>query len=244
MIVESASPVVTKEKGRRVRFGVTIITTDLVWRIDGRARSRRAASRRSTSPSTRTSRRAGARHRPPAGRARRALQADAGPLVLVAPGRLLGHGAVATRPGIASSPADPIVTAKAIATLDHLSDRRDVDLGVGYGWNVDEMEHQGRSRTPSTTSSRARARHARCGPQRLPEFTVSSWTSRRRGSGPSRYSPAVPRADGRRPGPKLFAAIAEYCDGWLPPFGAGVREALPCCATPTKASAATVGPFV
>jgi alkanesulfonate monooxygenase SsuD/methylene tetrahydromethanopterin reductase-like flavin-dependent oxidoreductase (luciferase family) len=32
---------------------------------------------------------------------------------------------------------------------------------------------------------------------------------------------------GGAPGPKLFAAIAEYCDGWLPFGGAGVREALP-----------------
>ena len=32
---------------------------------------------------------------------------------------------------------------------------------------------------------------------------------------------------GGAPGPKLFASIAEYCDGWLPFGGAGVREALP-----------------
>lgn len=37
---------------------------------------------------------------------------------------------------------DPVVTAKAIATLDHLSDGR-FDFGVGYGWNVDEFAGHG-----------------------------------------------------------------------------------------------------
>jgi probable F420-dependent oxidoreductase len=37
---------------------------------------------------------------------------------------------------------EPIVTAKAIATLDHLSGGRFV-FGIGGGWNVDEMENHG-----------------------------------------------------------------------------------------------------
>lgn len=37
---------------------------------------------------------------------------------------------------------DPIVTAKVIASLDMLSDGR-FELGVGGGWNVDEMENHG-----------------------------------------------------------------------------------------------------
>ena len=32
---------------------------------------------------------------------------------------------------------------------------------------------------------------------------------------------------GGAPGPKLFAAIADYADGWIPIGGAGVRAALP-----------------
>lgn len=37
---------------------------------------------------------------------------------------------------------DPIVLAKQIATLDHLSNGRFV-LGAGFGWNEEEMEHHG-----------------------------------------------------------------------------------------------------
>ncbi len=37
---------------------------------------------------------------------------------------------------------EPIVTAKALATLDQLSGGRFV-LGTGFGWNVDEMAHHG-----------------------------------------------------------------------------------------------------
>ncbi|MCI2421697.1 LLM class F420-dependent oxidoreductase [Saccharopolyspora sp. K220] len=37
---------------------------------------------------------------------------------------------------------DPITLAKTIASLDHLADGR-VKLGVGYGWNVDELSDHG-----------------------------------------------------------------------------------------------------
>jgi probable F420-dependent oxidoreductase len=37
---------------------------------------------------------------------------------------------------------DPVVTAKAVATLDHLTGGR-FDFGVGYGWNADEFPDHG-----------------------------------------------------------------------------------------------------
>src|SRR5690625_4918329 len=40
---------------------------------------------------------------------------------------------------------DPIVTAKEVATLDHCSNGR-MTLGIGYGWNLDELENHGGSK--------------------------------------------------------------------------------------------------
>jgi probable F420-dependent oxidoreductase len=37
---------------------------------------------------------------------------------------------------------DPIVLAKTVATLDHIAGGRLI-LGVGFGWNIDEMRHHG-----------------------------------------------------------------------------------------------------
>ena len=55
---------------------------------------------------------------------------------------------------------EPIVTAKAVATLDHLSGGR-VALGVGFGWNEDELEHHGVAMPrPAGRRPRAPARHA------------------------------------------------------------------------------------
>ncbi len=55
---------------------------------------------------------------------------------------------------------DPIVTAKAVASLDHVSGGR-VALGVGYGWNEDEMaDHGVEYRQRRAVVPRARPRHA------------------------------------------------------------------------------------
>ena len=40
---------------------------------------------------------------------------------------------------------DPIVTAKEVATLDHVSGGR-ITLGIGYGWNIEELENHGGSK--------------------------------------------------------------------------------------------------
>jgi alkanesulfonate monooxygenase SsuD/methylene tetrahydromethanopterin reductase-like flavin-dependent oxidoreductase (luciferase family) len=52
---------------------------------------------------------------------------------------------------------DPITTAKAAATLDYLSDGR-LLLGVGGGWNFEEMQWSSTAFGPGQSPSTARTR--------------------------------------------------------------------------------------
>jgi probable F420-dependent oxidoreductase len=121
---------------------------------------------------------------------------------------------------------DPIVTAKAVATLDSLSGGRFV-LGIGFGWNREEMADHGVD--PATR--RARAREHVLAMRALWREEVAgyhgefvrfapSWSWPKPLSGP-------PVLIGGAPGPTLFRHVAEYADGWLPIGGGGVRDALP-----------------
>ena len=97
---------------------------------------------------------------------------------------------------------DPIVTAKALATIDHQSRGRLV-VGVGYGWNAEEMRDHGVD--PATR--RDRAREHVLAMRTLWEDEVASYHGRhvRFGTGP-RPRMAGPRCSGgvrrarRRPG--------------------------------------------
>jgi probable F420-dependent oxidoreductase len=123
---------------------------------------------------------------------------------------------------------DPIVTAKAVASLDRLSRGRFV-FGVGFGWNEDELEDHG----VDMRRRRDVAREHVLAMQRLwadEEATFDgefvqlppSW------SWPKPVQqPWPPVLIGGVAGPKLFAHVAEYADGWIPIGGAGVRAALP-----------------
>jgi probable F420-dependent oxidoreductase len=121
---------------------------------------------------------------------------------------------------------DPIVTAKAIATLDHLSGGRFV-LGVGFGWNVEEMEDHG----VRYGSRRDVAREHVLAMKELWSREVSGFEGRHVSFEPSWSWPkpvgVPPVLIGGGAGPKIFAHIAEYADGWMPIGGKGVREALP-----------------
>ncbi|MPY41918.1 TIGR03619 family F420-dependent LLM class oxidoreductase, partial [Streptomyces phyllanthi] len=125
---------------------------------------------------------------------------------------------------------DPIVLAKQVATLDHLSGGR-FTLGLGFGWNVEEAADHGvewRTRRELGRDRMAlmralwaeeptayegvfggvRASHAYPKPVRKPRGPV-----------------AGPRTlIGGAAGPKLFAHISEYADGWLPIGGRGLTE--------------------
>ena len=123
---------------------------------------------------------------------------------------------------------DAIVTAKEVATLDALSNGRFV-FGIGFGWNEDEMESHG----VAFRSRRELVREKMLAMQAL-------WTKERAAyhgklvrieeswSWPKPVQqPRPPVLLGGAPGPKLFAHIAEYGDGWIPIGGAGVAAALP-----------------
>ncbi len=122
---------------------------------------------------------------------------------------------------------DPIALAKAIATADWLSGGRFV-LGIGYGWNHEEMENHG----VDVKRRRAHVREVMLAMQALwsreeasfdGEFVrfELSWMW------PKPVQQPRPRVlMGGAPGPTLFRHIAEYGDGWMPIGGAGMRQAL------------------
>ena len=123
---------------------------------------------------------------------------------------------------------DPIVLAKEAATLDLYSQGRFV-LGVGFGWNVEEMADHG----VEFRSRRAMVREKMLAVKRLwtedaasfdGEFVhfEESWSWPK----PVR-KPHPPVLIGGAAGPKMFAHIAEYADGWIPIGGAGVAKAMP-----------------
>jgi probable F420-dependent oxidoreductase len=123
---------------------------------------------------------------------------------------------------------DPIVTAKAAATLDWLSDGR-LELGVGFGWNREEMADHG----VDAATRRAVSREHVLAMRALWSADVAAFAGEHVAFEPC-WSWPKPRQPGGPPvllggaaGPTLFAHIAEYADGWLPIGGAGIRDALP-----------------
>jgi probable F420-dependent oxidoreductase len=122
---------------------------------------------------------------------------------------------------------DPIVTAKAVATLDSQSGGR-FRLGVGFGWNEDELAHHGVAMRDRREVTRERIAAMRALWQNdvgefhgdHVDFSPSwSWPKCAQQHGP-------PVWIGGAPGPKLLSHVADYADGWLPIGGAGVRAAL------------------
>jgi probable F420-dependent oxidoreductase len=130
---------------------------------------------------------------------------------------------------------DPIALAKTIATLDHLSGGRAV-LGVGFGWNREEMADHG----VDFARRRERVRETVLAMQALwsgeqasfaGEFVrfSKSWQwpkpVQRQSPPDHRAGPRVLLGGGA--GPKLFAHLVEWADGWMPIGGAGMKQALP-----------------
>jgi probable F420-dependent oxidoreductase len=122
---------------------------------------------------------------------------------------------------------DPITLAKEIATLDHLSGGR-VTLGVGYGWNREEMADHG----VDPRQRREVARDHVLLMKALWAEEVGGYEGRFARVAPSWTWPKpvhgrVPVLIGGAAGPKLFSAVAEWADGWMPNGSSGIRAALP-----------------
>lgn len=126
---------------------------------------------------------------------------------------------------------DPIVTAKEVATIDHCSGGR-ISLGVGYGWNIEELENHGGSKK----TRRAVVRERVLAMQALWAEEAASFHGEHvhmdeawawpKPSQTVRGRSGVPVLIGGAPGPILFQHIAEFADGWIPIGGAGVAAAM------------------
>jgi probable F420-dependent oxidoreductase len=111
---------------------------------------------------------------------------------------------------------DPIVLAKVVATLDHLSNGR-VILGIGAGWNVEEMAHHGTAYDARWAVLRERVHAMR----RIWRDDVAEFSGEY-----VRFEPiwSNPKPAQRGGPPVLLGAssrfvfdrIAEYGDGWMP----------------------------
>lgn len=114
---------------------------------------------------------------------------------------------------------DPIVTAKALATLDQQSGGR-LAVGVGFGWNLEEMADHGVD--PGTR--RGRTREHVLAMRRLWEDEVAGYTGRHVRFAPSLAWPKpaqrpLPVLVGGAPSALVFDHVAEYAQGWIPMGG-------------------------
>jgi probable F420-dependent oxidoreductase len=213
-----------------VKIGVTIHATDLAMSVPELAREAEARGFHSLYVPEHTHIPVSRRTPAPTGDAELAEEYKRTPDPLI----VLGAAAAVTRRirlGTAIGlPAqhDPISLAKQIATLDRLSGGR-LTYGIGYGWNVEEMEDHG----IDPKRRRARVREVMLAMQALWSQEVAGFAGEFVRFEPSWQwpkpvqQPRPPVLIGAAPGPTLFAHVAEYADGWIPFGGAGLRSALP-----------------
>ena len=110
----------------------------------------------------------------------------------------------------------PLVTAKAVASLDFYSSGR-VELGVGWGWNRAEAEDYGVDWKRRRETVREYVGAARA----LWEFDEASYEGEFVRFGPCYQFPKpvqarVPVLVGCMAGPRNFAEVVDWSDGWVP----------------------------
>jgi probable F420-dependent oxidoreductase len=122
---------------------------------------------------------------------------------------------------------DHITFAKELATLDVISAGRFV-FGIGFGWNHEEMENHG----VDVKHRRELVREKVLAMQALWGNDVAEYHGDWIDMEPAwqwpkpLQQPRPPILIGGGAGPKLFAHIAEYADGWMPIGGSGMRDSL------------------
>jgi probable F420-dependent oxidoreductase len=141
--------------------------------------------------------------------------------------------AVTTRIGLGTgillvAQHDPIVLAKQVATLDHLSGGR-VTLGVGFGWNRAEAEDHGVdfARRHAVAREHLAAMEVIWSREQAEyhgEFVdfdpTWSWPK-------PLQQPRVRVLVGGGAGDAVLSAVAECADGWVPIGGRGLGDAVP-----------------
>lgn len=112
---------------------------------------------------------------------------------------------------------DPIWLAKEVATVDHLSGGRFL-FGVGYGWNKEELAHHGVRYTDRRAVLRERVLAMRAlWTQDEAAFDGEHVSFSESWQWPKPVqAPHPPVILGGNAGPRTFADIAEFCDGWMP----------------------------
>ncbi|GHB04920.1 TIGR03619 family F420-dependent LLM class oxidoreductase [Streptomyces termitum] len=123
---------------------------------------------------------------------------------------------------------DPIALAKQIATLDHLSGGR-FTLGLGYGWNREEAADHGVdwAARRDLVADRLALMKALWAPGPTAHAGAFGHSVRASDAWPKPAGGAPRILLGGAAGPKLFAAVAEHTDGWMPIGGRGLGETLP-----------------
>jgi len=123
---------------------------------------------------------------------------------------------------------DPIVLAKQIATLDHLSGGR-FTLGLGFGWNRAEAEDHGIdfSRRHALVREHLGCMRALWSEDRA-EYHGELVDLPPAWAWPKPVQqPRVRTLVGGGAGDAVLSAVAEYADGWMPIGGSGLSQAIP-----------------
>jgi probable F420-dependent oxidoreductase len=138
---------------------------------------------------------------------------------------------------------DPIITAKQVATLDHLSGGR-VLFGVGAGWNVEEKENHGTDSTRRFALMRERV----LAMKEIWTKDEASYHGELVGFDPI-WSWPKPTTTPHPPvlmggaGPKAIDRVIDYADGWIPGMQPPDELVARCAELQRRAAEAGRGPI-